>query len=244
MRRVLITALATAAASIIAISSPAFADIARVSASSVQGTLVHGTNVEQTATTVTGNLGSNGPNIVNFNADTSQTVAVQNDLIRLQDGSGQADVTGAEITLGGTPNDTYNILSGNIYLTGHAGMQDIEFGLTSGVTGTISFLISAVNALGVAETPWAFNNVAIGTGDTFYAFLASNGESITNVFYQVNTPPGSITILKQVRIDRAGEFNTGVPEPATWAMMLLGFGGIGMAMRRRRTQHGRLLQIA
>jgi hypothetical protein len=25
-----------------------------------------------------------------------------------------------------------------------------------------------------------------------------------------------------------------VPEPATWAMMLVGFGGIGMAMRRRR----------
>jgi len=25
-----------------------------------------------------------------------------------------------------------------------------------------------------------------------------------------------------------------VPEPATWAMMLLGFGGIGMAMRRKR----------
>jgi hypothetical protein len=25
-----------------------------------------------------------------------------------------------------------------------------------------------------------------------------------------------------------------VPEPATWAMMLLGFGGIGMAMRRGR----------
>ena len=25
-----------------------------------------------------------------------------------------------------------------------------------------------------------------------------------------------------------------VPEPATWAMMLVGFGGIGLAMRRRR----------
>jgi hypothetical protein len=25
-----------------------------------------------------------------------------------------------------------------------------------------------------------------------------------------------------------------VPEPATWALMLLGFGGIGMALRRRR----------
>ena len=29
---------------------------------------------------------------------------------------------------------------------------------------------------------------------------------------------------------------TGVPEPATWAMMLVGFGGLGVAMRRARRQ--------
>ena len=236
MRRALIKALAAAAT--IAIASPASADVASVSASSVQGTLVHGTNTDQTATTVTGNLGTNGPNIVNFDADTSGP----GDLLRLQDGSGQADVTGAEITLGGTPNDTYNILSGNIYLTGHAGMQDIEFGFTSGAVGTVDFIISALSATNIVET-FNFDNLAIGNGDTFFAFLASNGESITNVHYSVDAPPGSISTIKQVRIDLAGQFNSGVPEPGTWAMMLLGFGGIGMAMRRGR-KSGRLLQIA
>jgi hypothetical protein len=35
-----------------------------------------------------------------------------------------------------------------------------------------------------------------------------------------------------------------VPEPGTWALMLLGFGGIGMAMRRRRKERGALMQVA
>jgi len=34
-----------------------------------------------------------------------------------------------------------------------------------------------------------------------------------------------------------------VPEPATWAMMILGFGGIGMAMRRAR-RHPMIKQLA
>jgi len=32
------------------------------------------------------------------------------------------------------------------------------------------------------------------------------------------------------------QMTSAVPEPATWAMMLVGFGGIGFAMRRRRSQ--------
>lgn len=35
-----------------------------------------------------------------------------------------------------------------------------------------------------------------------------------------------------------------LPEPATWAMMLVGFGGIGMAVRRRRQRNPELMQIA
>ena len=35
-----------------------------------------------------------------------------------------------------------------------------------------------------------------------------------------------------------------VPEPATWAMMLMGFGAVGFAMRRKRSQQALLGQIA
>ena len=43
-----------------------------------------------------------------------------------------------------------------------------------------------------------------------------------------------------------GEFigESPVPEPATWAMMLLGFGAVGYAMRRRRRRHPLMIQVA
>ena len=40
------------------------------------------------------------------------------------------------------------------------------------------------------------------------------------------------------------EIHDPVPEPATWGMMLLGFGGIGMAMRRSRRRNAELMQVA
>ena len=41
----------------------------------------------------------------------------------------------------------------------------------------------------------------------------------------------------------AGSGGNAVPEPGTWAMMLVGFGGIGFTLRRRRA-HGSLLHTA
>jgi hypothetical protein len=66
-------------------------------------------------------------------------------------------------------------------------------------------------------------------------------DRILNV--RVSVAGGSIFEFKQDSIN-AFVGPGGVPEPSTWAMMLLGFGGIGMAMRRGRKQNGRLLQIA
>ena len=41
-----------------------------------------------------------------------------------------------------------------------------------------------------------------------------------------------------------GNFVGEVPEPGTWAMMLLGFGAVGYAIRRRRRSHPLLSQMA
>jgi hypothetical protein len=47
----------------------------------------------------------------------------------------------------------------------------------------------------------------------------------------------------QAELNGLGLWNyASTPEPATWAMMLLGFGAIGMAVQRRR--HPALAQVA
>ena len=224
----------TVAAFAIASASPAFADIVMLPASDQQGVLVHGVGPETTAAEVVANLGANGPNIVHFNADTDSPD--DND-VRLQGGEGQADITGAEIEPGGNP-EGYNLLSGNIFLTDHEGMDWIEFAMTSeGQGGTVDFFLTDDSGM-----VFEFLDQVLGSGNTHFGFDAINGQLITNVFYQADAGT-EIDILKQVRILREGETNV-VPEPATWAMMLMGFGAAGYAMRRRRRQNGELLQIA
>lgn len=40
--------------------------------------------------------------------------------------------------------------------------------------------------------------------------------------------------LKSFRANGGGNFAFGVPEPGTWALMIMGFGGVGVMLRRRR----------
>ena len=45
--------------------------------------------------------------------------------------------------------------------------------------------------------------------------------------------PSSLRLLNSDGVDYAQAFPVGVPEPATWAMMILGFGMAGASLRRR-----------
>jgi hypothetical protein len=66
-----------------------------------------------------------------------------------------------------------------------------------------------------------------------------NGASSDNLFIG-NTDPtvdfSAASALADFTWARFTPSAPAVPKPATWATMLLGFGGIGFVMRRKRTQ--------
>jgi hypothetical protein len=105
---------------------------------------------------------------------------------------------------------------------------------------SIDFTLSGLAADGMTPEEFAFNYLLDGSGSARFAFEALNGEVITNLAYTING--GSADGLRQVRIASSESGVPPVPEPATWAMMLMGFGAAGFAMRRKRRPA--LMQIA
>lgn len=210
-------------------ATPAMADIIDASASESQGTLVHGNGgAADVGTDVTGTLGAgpSAPEIVHFTGNTTASGDVND--VMLQQGAGQAELTGAIIS----GNDTEGLISGDIFLTGDVGMDWIELAFFGVTGGTIEFTLSALDADGNPETDAFFSYLLDPNGANRFAFQALNDETITNLAY--NIVGGSAEGLRQVRIASTEAGVPPVPEPATWAMMLLGFGAAGMMMRRRR----------
>jgi hypothetical protein len=100
------------------------------------------------------------------------------------------------------------------------------------ITGT-------VNGLAIVAPTGSYGNY-FTTGGTFLdgtgtSFLLTGGGRVdffnqsTNGLYRVNTfSPGSSNY-----VNATSSLIAAVPEPGTWAMMLLGFGAVGFAMRGR-----------
>jgi PEP-CTERM motif len=68
------------------------------------------------------------------------------------------------------------------------------------------------------------------TSDFFFSFNPAAAQQTTAVTYI--TPSSALATRGFASITRVAA----VPEPSTWAMMLIGFGAVGYSMRRRRTQ--------
>jgi hypothetical protein len=231
--------LAATALGFASIATPAFADIIPQPSSADQGTLVH-TDGEEQGTDVTATLGSGptAPLIVHFQGTTDAAAPDPNNVVHLQQGNGQAELTGIE--LGG--NDAANLLSGDIFLNAlgsgfgspsdptNLGMEWIELAF-QGVTAD-SVLFTLTLADGEPNFIQSFLIDHSPNGENKFAFQAINGESILNLHYAFTG--GSADALRQVRIASTEGGVPPVPEASTWAMMLIGFGAVGYSMRRRR----------
>jgi len=92
--------------------------------------------------------------------------------------------------------------------------------------GTIAGVnLALFNAHGSAPQDWVH-----------YAGLANiavEGDYVSSFVYHSGPAPAADFVVDRAYIV-AGDATGGVPEPATWALMILGFGGAGMALRRRR----------
>jgi hypothetical protein len=210
------------------------------------------TNGEEVGHDVTGTLGSgpSAPEIVHFQGTTDGEGGGDPLNVRLQQGNGQAELTGVVF---GSPNETANLLSGDIFLStlasgtgspsdpNNLGMTWIELAFQGVTADFVSFTLTLAG-----EDPFLSGPLAIDhnpNGENKWGFLAENGESILNLHYSFSGGGGEADALRQVRIT-TGPGGVPVPEPATWTMMLLGFGVTGFALRRKLRKGNGLAQLA
>lgn len=147
-----------------------------------------------------------------------------------------------------------------------------QSGLSNPFTATLSFMNQLAGQysfqLGtIANTSGGANDLdftsavltGTGLGSAGISFNRTSGDNdlIENLVLQnIDLAAGNYTLtVMGTTSGRNGSFSgstaftaaaaTGaVPEPATWAMMLLGFGAVGYGMRRQRRSSMRLLQAA
>lgn len=109
------------------------------------------------------------------------------------------------------------------------------------------FNVSGTAALGGTLSLSCVFGCAIATGDSF-VLLDSVG-ALTGTFANITTTGFRTGFAYEVVYDRTNSLvrlnvldagmipNNGVPEPASWAMMIAGFATVGSMARRRRQRH-------
>lgn len=216
MHRVLLAGVASAA--LLAFAGPASAAFV-LSEGNVGGTGIHSsTGFDQTGNTVYGTVGIGGE-LVTFTSTNT------------------LDLNGAgEATIDADPLDnllvsfisSYGLVGWNVELPGGAppaGGYAMTVSVNGGTTAGVDLFV--VDPLSPPQK---------------YFITGSDGDAINSLAFTFD--PG-VDAMKQFRLtvaDGGGGGGNEVPEPATWTMMVLGFGGLGAMMRQRRRQL--LLQAA
>jgi hypothetical protein len=81
------------------------------------------------------------------------------------------------------------------------------------------------------------NDVLLTTGENKFSVSGGTFDAVRLQFYSSTPGTGTPNIgIDSVRQVSVSALTAGVPEPATWGLMILGMGGVGAMMRTRRRQ--------
>jgi hypothetical protein len=146
---------------------------------------------------------------------------------------------------GGVGKDGFNLLAGRTYtlsfVVGGAQRGSNQDDFTVGLTSTLFADLTLLSASGLFSgvgTP-----LVLGSDTEFSNLLAGNSPfALSSLTFRANNDTSFGFRIQSNSADNIGPLLDSVsltqgviPEPATWAMLIAGFGLVGTAMRRRRT---------
>ena len=220
MRKLLLTATA-----LIALAAPASATV--TFESKLSGTGNNVISSEVVGNVAVGTLNGTNTGFVEFRALDVNTF--------------QAASNGNDIKISGTNNlQIETFAAGDLGLIGTTKQAFSVIG-----TGNLFATVRAVDADGNLEPLQTFDLGSLGNGhqQNGFTFNATDGEVMIRLTLLVQG--GTMIDFEHYRLDVAAvPVATAVPEPSTWAMMVLGFAGIGFMAMRRRREGGAQLRLA
>ena len=202
----------------------------------------------------TNGQGGTGNNVVFSSVANSSLIlghlnGQNNEIVRFRDLSGNGNFSGSA-----NGNDIKIINTRDLDITVFDAANLVQLGTTRDIfslkgTGNVFFRLTVAEADGSLQTVNFTNagagyNLGNGNQQNGFDFKTINGEVITDLDLFLGVG-GMINDFEHFRIDAAPIPQVAaVPEPATWAMMLLGFMGIVVMGARNRRRDGHAFRLA